>query len=517
MKLDSKQAKKLLEKAAEKEENRGWVKHCIAVGETAKTIAEALNKKGMEIDTDKILAMGYVHDIGKQGGQYNEHVLDGYFYIKELGYDEEYASSCLIHSYINNDINCTGGGYQKNIPFRTNYVKNHNYTIYDRIINLSDLMCTRETITVEDRMIDIFERKGIHETSKYHITALYKLKESLEDILGYNIYELFENTKGKSNNKEKLIKIIENSGIIQKERNDYMEKAKVYFTKEITAESLIKIYEALNINLTGKVGVKVSTGEQGAKGYLKADLIGPLVKHLNGTIIECNTAYPGKRNTFEEHMKVAEEHGFTSFAEVDIMDAKGEFKIPVNKGKHLKYDIIGENFKNYDSILNLAHGKGHMMGGFGANLKNQSIGIASRNGKAYIHSCGQDENPDTAWDRPYEQIEFIESMAEAATAVSDYLKEEGKPIAYITVMNALSVDCDCDKNQGDPVMKDIGIVASLDPVANDQAFIDMVWNSDDEGAHLLQERIDSREGREILPYAESLGLGTREYELINID
>ena len=296
-----------------------------------------------------------------------------------------------------------------------------------------------------------------------------------------------------------------------------MEKAKVYFTKEITAESLIKIYEALGVELVGKVGVKVSTGEDGSRGYLKADLIGPLVKKLNGTIIECNTAYPGARNNASDHMKVAEKHGFTSFADVDIMDSKGEFKIPVKKGKHLKYDLIGENFKNYDSILNLAHGKGHAMGGFGANLKNQSIGIASRNGKAYIHSCGQDENPDTAWGRPYEQIEFIESMAEAATAVSDYLKENNKPIVYITVMNALSVDCDCDSRQGDPVMEDLGIVASLDPVANDQAFIDMVWNSNDPGAHLLQERVDRQQGREILPYAESLGLGTRDYELIDID
>ena len=296
-----------------------------------------------------------------------------------------------------------------------------------------------------------------------------------------------------------------------------MEKAKVYFTKEITAESLIKIYEKLGVSLTGNVGVKVSTGEDGARGYLKADLIGPLVKKLKGTIIECNTAYPGARNNASDHMKVAAKHGFTSFANVDIMDSNGEFKIPVKNGKHLKYDIIGENFKNYDSILNLAHGKGHAMGGFGANLKNQSIGIASRNGKAYIHSCGQDENPDTAWGRDYEQIEFIESMAEAATAVSDYLKENNKPIIYITVMNALSVDCDCDCNQGEPVMADLGIVASLDPVANDQAFIDMVWNSNDPGAHLLQERVDRQQGREILPYAESLGLGTRDYELINID
>ena len=296
-----------------------------------------------------------------------------------------------------------------------------------------------------------------------------------------------------------------------------MEKAKVYYTKNITSDSLIKIYEALGVNLKGKIGVKVSTGEAGSKGYLKADLIGPLVKKLNGTIIECNTAYPGKRTNSADHIKVAEEHGFTSFANVDIMDTDGEKKIPVHKGKHLKYDIIGINFDKYDSIVNLAHGKGHAMGGFGANLKNQSIGIASRNGKAYIHSCGQDENPDTAWGRPYEQIEFIESMAEAATAVADYLKENNRQIVYITVMNNLSVDCDCDSNQGDPVMADLGIVASLDPVANDQAFIDMIWNSTDPGAHLLQERIDRQVGREILPYAESLGLGTRVYELINID
>lgn len=296
-----------------------------------------------------------------------------------------------------------------------------------------------------------------------------------------------------------------------------MGKSKVYYTKEINADSLIKIYQALNIELKGKIGVKVSTGEKGSKGYLKASLIGPFVKMLNGTIIECNTAYPGARNNIEDHLKVAEEHGFTSFADVDIMDGKGEFKIPVKNGKHLKYDIVGENFKNYDAIINLAHGKGHAMGGFGANLKNQSIGIASRNGKAYIHSCGQDENPNTAWGRQYEQIEFIESMAEAAKAVSDYLNENNKQIIYITVMNALSVDCDCDCNQGDSVMEDLGIIASLDPVANDQTFIDMVWQSNDPGAKLLQERIDRQLGREILSYAESLGLGTREYELINID
>lgn len=295
-----------------------------------------------------------------------------------------------------------------------------------------------------------------------------------------------------------------------------MEKSKVYFVKEITPENLMKIYEALGIELTGKVGVKVSTGEEGSRGYLKASLISPLVKKLNGTIIECNTAYPGARTNYEDHIKVAKEHGFTSFADVDIMDKDGEIKIPVKKGKHLKYDIIGKNFEKYDSILNLAHGKGHAMGGFGGNLKNQSIGIASRNGKAYIHSCGQSEDPNTAWDCPYEQHEFIESMAEAATAVADYIEDHNKKIAYITVMNFLSVDCDCDCNQTDPVMADLGIVGSSDPVANDQAFIDMVWNSKDEGSHLLRERIDRQEGRHILPYAEELGLGSTHYELIEI-
>ena len=294
-------------------------------------------------------------------------------------------------------------------------------------------------------------------------------------------------------------------------------KSKVYFTKNITPESLIKIYEVLGVNLEGNVGVKVSTGEKGSKGYLKADLIGPLVQKLNGTIIECNTAYPGKRNNVKDHLKVAEEHGFTSYANVDIMDADGEFKIPVNNGKHLKYDIVGENLKKYDSMLNLAHGKGHAMGGFGANLKNQSIGIASRNGKAYIHSCGKTESPIKCWMVKYEQKDFIESMAEAAKAVSDYFEENNKQIVYITVMNAISVDCDCDAHQGDPVMEDLGIIASLDPVANDQAFIDMLWNSADPGHTKMIERVDSREGRHITEYAESIGLGSTDYELIDID
>ena len=297
-----------------------------------------------------------------------------------------------------------------------------------------------------------------------------------------------------------------------------MKKSKVYFTKNINADSLIKIYEKLGVELTGKVGVKVSTGEDGSKGYLKKEIIEPLVKKINGTIIECNTAYPGKRNTAEEHMEVAKKHGFTKFAEVDIMDEKGEFKIPTpEKSKHLKYDLIGENFKNYDSILNLAHGKGHAMGGFGANLKNQSIGIASRNGKAYIHSCGHTEDPDLCWTDKHEQIDFIESMAEAATAVSDYLKNNNKPIVYITVANRISLDCDCDSNQGPAVIGDIGIFGSLDPVANDQAFIDAIWATNEEGTKDIEERIDSRCGRHITEYAEELGLGSTNYELISID
>ena len=297
-----------------------------------------------------------------------------------------------------------------------------------------------------------------------------------------------------------------------------MKNSKVYFTKDISARGLMKVYEALGVKLPGNVGIKVSTGEKGAKGYLKSEIIKPLVDRLNGTIIECNTAYPGSRNEATEHMSVAEEHGFTKMGKgVEIIDGLGEFRIPAPVGaKHLKYDLLGEGFKKYDSFINLAHGKGHAMGGFGANLKNQSIGIASRNGKAYIHSCGHTENPDECWVDKHEQIDFIESMAEAATAVHEYCERNNKPIIYITVMNALSVDCDCDSKQGEPVMADLGIVGSLDPVANDQAFVDMVFASKDPGAKELQERIDTRLGREILPYAEKLGLGSTQYELIEI-
>ncbi len=294
-----------------------------------------------------------------------------------------------------------------------------------------------------------------------------------------------------------------------------MGKSIVYFTKEITPEKLIEIYEKLGVELKGNIGIKVSTGEAGSKGYLKAKLIKPLVDKLNGTIVECNTAYPGKRNDAKEHLEVAKEHGFCDMGKgIEIMDSEEEFKIPVNNGKHLEYDIIGKGFEHYDSFLNLAHGKGHAMGGFGANLKNQSIGFASRNGKAYIHSCGKTSNPTLCWMTKFKQEDFIESMAEAAKAVSDYVKDTNRQIVYITVANNISLDCDCDSNQGDPVVNDIGIFASLDPVANDQAFLDAIWKTNEEGTPDIKERIDSRLGRHITEYAEELGLGSTNYDLI---
>ena len=291
-----------------------------------------------------------------------------------------------------------------------------------------------------------------------------------------------------------------------------MEKRKVYFTKEITPESLVKIYEALGVEATGKVGVKISTGEAGGHNYLKPELIKTLVNKLNANILECNTAYAGKRNTTEAHLQTIHDHGFDAIATVDLMDKDGEIEIPAN-GKHLDVDIVGKTIANYDYIINLAHFKGHAMGGFGGVIKNQSIGIASSNGKAYIHTAGATRNPNELWNKLPEQNAFLESMAEAAKAVSDYMNGH---ILYIDVMNNLSVDCDCDSNPEDPCMKDIGILASLDPVAVDQACIDKIWESTDPGRDHFIERVERQNGRHILPYAESIGLGSREYELIEI-
>ena len=292
-----------------------------------------------------------------------------------------------------------------------------------------------------------------------------------------------------------------------------MAKRKVYFTKEITPESLVKIYEALGVEATGKVGVKISTGEAGGHNYLKPELIKTLVNKLNANILECNTAYAGKRNTTEAHLQTIHDHGFDAIATVDLMDKDGEIEIPAN-GKHLDVDIVGKTIANYDYIINLAHFKGHAMGGFGGVIKNQSIGIASSNGKAYIHTAGATRNPSELWNNLPEQNAFLESMAEAAKAVSDYMNGH---ILYIAVMNNLSVDCDCDANPEDPCMKDIGILASLDPVAVDQACIDKIWKSTDPGRDHFIERVERQNGRHILPYAESIGLGNREYELVEID
>ncbi|MBR3526564.1 MAG: DUF362 domain-containing protein [Bacteroidales bacterium] len=299
----------------------------------------------------------------------------------------------------------------------------------------------------------------------------------------------------------------------------------VYFTKEITPESLVAIYEALGREATGRVAVKISTGEAGGHNYLKPELIGSLVKKVNGTIVECNTAYGGARNTVADHMKVAEDHGFTKIAKVDIMDADGEFNIPVQDTKYLKYDIVGTHLKNYDFMINLAHFKGHAMGGFGGVLKNQSIGVASRNGKAYIHTAGKTSNPDIAWGPQYlaagpTQDSFLESMAAAAQGVHEYFKG-GKNILYINVMNNMSVDCDCDSHPADPKVADMGIVASLDPVACDQACLDMVFGHKNDvpgdDAKPLQQRINRQHGTYITEYAEKIGLGSKQYRLVSLD
>lgn len=293
-----------------------------------------------------------------------------------------------------------------------------------------------------------------------------------------------------------------------------MEKAKVYFTKEITPESLIKIYNKLEKDLTGNVAIKISTGEPGGHNYLKPELIKDLVNLLNGTIVECNTAYAGRRNTSEEHWKAIKEHGFLDIAKVDIMDEEGEIAIPVTNGLHLKENYVGKNIENYDSMLVLSHFKGHQMGGFGGALKNMSIGIASSEGKAWIHTAGVTKDLKKLWSNVAEQDHFLESMAEADQSVINYMKEN---IVYINVLNNLSVDCDCNNNPKKPCMNDIGITASIDPVAVDKASLDLVYNSEDEGKKDLIKRIESMHGIRTVEHALELGIGTTEYELINID
>lgn len=294
-------------------------------------------------------------------------------------------------------------------------------------------------------------------------------------------------------------------------------KPVVYMTTDISPEGLVKVYEALGVVPEGRVAVKISTGEPGGKNFLQPALIKDLVTRVNGTIVECNTAYKGPRFSTEEHLKVFEDHGFTAIAPIDLLDGEAEVKIPVQDTTYIKYNIVGANLLNYDWIVNLAHFKGHAMGGFGGVLKNQSIGIASSNGKAYIHSAGAIEDKELIWKHTAEQDKFIEAMASAAQSVHEYF--DGR-ILYINVMNNLSVDCDCNGHPADPEMKDVGILASLDPVALDQACVDLVFNypsSEGDDAAALIERINSRHGIHILEHAAKIGLGSREYELRSID
>lgn len=288
----------------------------------------------------------------------------------------------------------------------------------------------------------------------------------------------------------------------------------VYFIEEITPENLVRIYEALGRKAEGRVAVKVSTGEPGGHNFLQPTLIADLVHKVGGTIVECNTAYGGGRSDTENHLKAAADHGFTSIADVDIMDADGEVTLPVKGGRHLKEDFVGHNYLNYDFTVILSHFKGHAMGGFGGAIKNMSIGIASSKGKAWIHSAGKTKNQNEVWGDLPAQDDFLESMAEAAKAVADHC---GDKILYISVANNLSVDCDCDSSPEDPKMGDIGILASLDPVALDKACVDMVRASKDHGKIHLIERIDSRHGMHTLDYGEKIGLGSQEYRLVRLD
>lgn len=293
-----------------------------------------------------------------------------------------------------------------------------------------------------------------------------------------------------------------------------MEKSKVYFTKEITPQSLIKMYEALGVELKGKVGAKLSSGEAGGHYFLNPNLIKDLIHKTDATIVECNTAYEGKRNTTKEHWQTIKDHGFLDIAEVDIMDEEGDMPLPVKNGFHLSENYVGAHLKNYDSLLVLSHFKGHAMAGFGGALKNISIGIASTRGKTWIHTAAKVQNPDELFSNLPEQDHFLESMADACESVINYIGKEN--MVYISVANNLSVDCDCDSNPHKPEMADLGIFASTDPVALDQACYDAVINAKDEGKKALIERMNSKHGIHIVEAANELGLGSREYEIVNI-
>lgn len=288
-----------------------------------------------------------------------------------------------------------------------------------------------------------------------------------------------------------------------------MEKSKVYFTSHITSSKIVEMYQKLGVNLEGKVAVKVHSGEKGNQNFLRPEFLKEMIDYVNGTVVECNTAYEGARNSTMKHEKLMEEHGWSRLYNVDIMDREGELELPVKNGKHLTINYVGSHLKNYNSMLVLSHFKGHPMGGFGGSLKNISIGIASSFGKAVIHGAG---DPDKIWTADHDS--FLESMAEAASTITDYFKDK---IAYINIMCNMSIDCDCCSKAEEPKIKDIGILASLDPVALDQACVDLIYSSNDPGKNDLIERIESRNGILIIQTANELGLGNREYEIIDID
>lgn len=294
-----------------------------------------------------------------------------------------------------------------------------------------------------------------------------------------------------------------------------MEKAKVYFTSKVTPKDMIEIYEKLGVKLTGKVAVKLHSGEKGNQNYLRPEFVKEIVKYVNGTVVECNTAYGGARNTSEKHKELLKEHGWNKYFDVDLMDEEGPDKVlKIENGKVLKENYVGKNIDKYDSMLVLSHFKGHPMGGYGGALKQLSIGIASSEGKAWIHSAGQSKDQYTIWDDLPEQDKFLEAMADAAFSVHKLF--EGK-IVYINVMKNLSVDCDCCAVAEDPCMKDIGILASLDPIALDKACIDLIYNSKDPGRNHFVERIERQNGIHTIDSALELGFGTKDYELINIE
>lgn len=291
--------------------------------------------------------------------------------------------------------------------------------------------------------------------------------------------------------------------------------AKVYFTKEISSEALIRIYEKLGIELTGNVAVKLHSGEAGNQNYLLPEFLQSIIERVGGTVVECNTAYAGERNTTAKHQKLMENHGWSKYYNVDILDSEAPDKVlDIPNGKVIKKNYVGKHIENYDSMLVLSHFKGHPMGGFGGALKQLSIGVASSSGKTNIHTAGKTTDVNELWNNLPEQDKFIEAMADAASSVHNYFNGN---IAYINIMKNMSVDCDCCKDAEDPCMKDIGILASLDPIAIDKACLDLVYNSNDPGKDRLIERIETRHGNHIIDASKELGFGSDEYELISID